>query len=302
MSATMGAAASDLQAARLVTEDLARFWRAFDDAGEAVAVEPFAQQYLAAGTPGLHAFARLRIGEAWQLAEAVRQRRGYYASLRSVTDGIGALTSRIRASFGALAGLYPEARFPDVYFLFGRMQAAGSVAEEGILIGLEFYGRVAGAPLEELLPWERNVLQSPDLIPAVVAHELVHVQQRHPSEPPERQHTLLRCAIEEGAADFLGELSSGQIINSHLHAYGAPRERELYAQFAREADGEAIDGWLYDAQRPREPGRPADLGYFVGYKIVEAYYRRAQNKRQAVQDILHIQDFPAFLDASGYRQ
>ena len=43
------------------------------------------------------------------------------------------------------------------------------------------------------------------------------------------------------------------------------------------------------------------MGYYVGYRIVEAYYRRAPDKRAAVRDILRIQDFPAFLAASGYQ-
>jgi hypothetical protein len=42
------------------------------------------------------------------------------------------------------------------------------------------------------------------------------------------------------------------------------------------------------------------LFYYVGYKIVESYYNRAKDKKQAVKDILDIKDFNAFLNASGY--
>jgi len=38
----------------------------------------------------------------------------------------------------------------------------------------------------------------------------------------------------------------------------------------------------------------------MGYQIVEAYYDRADDKREAIRDILTIQDAEAFLDASGY--
>ena len=47
--------------------------------------------------------------------------------------------------------------------------------------------------------------------------------------------------------------------------------------------------------------RPSDLGYYVGAKISEAYYKSATDKRQAVRDILEIQDFGAFLEKSHYR-
>ena len=33
-------------------------------------------------------------------------------------------------------------------------------------------------------------------------------------------------------------------------------------------------------------GRPNDLGYFIGYRIAEAYYNRMTDKQQAIRDIL----------------
>ena len=33
-------------------------------------------------------------------------------------------------------------------------------------------------------------------------------------------------------------------------------------------------------------GRPNDLGYFIGYRIAQAYYQRAADKAQAVRDII----------------
>ena len=48
--------------------------------------------------------------------------------------------------------------------------------------------------------------------------------------------------------------------------------------------------------------RPIDIGHYVGYLITRAYYRNAKDKRQAVYDILNIQDARAFYEASGVRQ
>jgi hypothetical protein len=52
----------------------------------------------------------------------------------------------------------------------------------------------------------------------------------------------------------------------------------------------------------RPKARPADLGYYVGYKICEAYYQAARDKKQAVKDILEMKDFNEFLKDSGYEQ
>ena len=49
-------------------------------------------------------------------------------------------------------------------------------------------------------------------------------------------------------------------------------------------------------------GRPNDLGYFIGYRIAQAYYQRASDKSQAVRDIIAAcrGDARDFLARSGY--
>lgn len=59
-----------------------------------------------------------------------------------------------------------------------------------------------------------------------------------------------------------------------------------------------LSGWLY--QGDKSTHRPTDLGYYVGYKIVEAYYKGAADKARAVKEIIEVRDFTAFLEASGY--
>ena len=48
------------------------------------------------------------------------------------------------------------------------------------------------------------------------------------------------------------------------------------------------------------PEKPCDLGYYVGYKICQAYYEQAAAKKRAVADLLPATDFAALLDRSGY--
>ena len=63
-------------------------------------------------------------------------------------------------------------------------------------------------------------------------------------------------------------------------------------------NGTNTSNWLYQGQEAK--GRPADLGYYIGYKICESYYRAAKDKKQAVKDILEIKDFNQFLKDSQY--
>jgi uncharacterized protein YjaZ len=63
-------------------------------------------------------------------------------------------------------------------------------------------------------------------------------------------------------------------------------------------NGDKTDNWLYQGDKAKD--RPADLGYYVGYKIVESYYKNATDKKQAVKDILGIKDVQEFLKTSRY--
>lgn len=289
----------DPESARLVTEDMPRFWTAWDAAAQVEGAEAraavFQQHYLDPGSAGLDAFTRLRIKNADWLVAAVDKHPRYYASLRGRMDQLEARKPEIRGMLTRMEALYPEAVFPDVYFLIGRMSSGGTVDRVGLLIGVEMFGRGDGVPLEELGDWHRAVVGEFDKLPVIVAHEWVHFQQ---DSQIDGQPTLLQAAIGEGVADFIAELGVGRHINPHVHAWAEPRAAELWDEFRGRMHGTDYSGWLYEGQAA-DTERPADLGYWMGYRIARAYYTRAGDKTAAIRDMLDIEDFDAFLQASG---
>ena len=92
------------------------------------------------------------------------------------------------------------------------------------------------------------------------------------------EHTFL-----EGTADFLGEMISGSQINNAAHEYGLGHEHALWQEFKSHFDDRQFYPWMYG--RPPD-GRPNDLGYFIGYRIAEAYYNRTADKQHAIRDII----------------
>ena len=128
-------------------------------------------------------------------------------------------------------------------------------------------------------------------IPYTVAHELIHYQQKVEGK------TLLAAAFQEGSADFIGELISGDALNKHVRAYGLQHEKELWAQFTKEMHGTDTSRWLYEGKVTN--GRPADLGYFIGYRIAESYYNQASDKKKAIAAILN-EEADRLLNESGY--
>jgi hypothetical protein len=281
---------------RLIVDDVSRFWAALDQPMNE-RVRAFEEIYLQQGTPGLTDFLRLRIGSAEELAATVKRHESFYRSIRSTTLRAEEFEDQIRATFFNLSRLLPEAIFPDVYFLIGKLTTAGTIERSGILIGLEMFCFTAETELQGLSAWHRAVLKAPEALPHIVAHELIHVQQFALGDHPAATASLLGLSVSLGIADFLGEMISGAHINQHVHDGARPREKILWRQFQQVMNQPTTDGWLYSSS---SDSRPADLGYFIGYRIAQAYYRRADKKVQVVCELLSIHDYDDFLDRSGY--
>ncbi len=283
----------------IVVSDVERFWQAWDAAdgleGEARA-DAFRRLYLEQGTPGLRDFIEARIGDAEKLVRVIDSRPRYYASLRRFNAEVAGSAEPVREAFARFEEIYPDAVFPNVYIVMGRMNSAGTIGRSGLLVGVDMFGRAEGTPLDELDDWASSVLLPIDSLPYVIAHELIHYQQEWSSANP----PLLEKVLREGGADFIAELISGRHMNQAIHDWALPREAEIWARFSKVMDEEDHDGWLYGGDRPE--GWPADVGYFVGYRIAQAYYAQAEDKRVALKEILASPDVRGLLARSGYAQ
>lgn len=311
---------SDPNKAEFVTSDIVNFWRAFDlaakesDREKKIAI--YQTEYLDKGSAGLKDFVRLRIKSAKDLVETVEKLPKFYASVRPSTLRVAEMEKPMRKSFKKFKKIYPNAVFPDVYFVVGIANTGGTASQSGLLIGSELYGLTAQTPRDEFPAWFRNFL--PDVkdenelrrlvgialntalkpvekIPFIVAHESCHYNQNLGEH-----QTLLGKSIQEGACDFIAELIAGEPLNPEQKIYGNAHEAELWREFQTEMNGTDLSKWMYNGFKSKD--RPGDLGYYVGYKIAWAYYNNAKDKKQAVSDVLNVKDFPAFLEKSGYRE
>jgi hypothetical protein len=280
----------DPMATEIITSDLDNFWVAFEKAGAEIDPHALEEYYLKLGSKGVKGFMRGRIKNSEHLAKVIRYNRSYYSSIKPSVDSIHAMKDEIRASLVKLKDLYPEAIFPPVYFVIGTLNSGGTSTRNGLIIGAEMYGLSNETPKESLNDWLKTVLKPVSEVPHIVVHELVHFQQKY------NGRTLLSASIKEGAADFIGELVTGKHINKHIHDYANPNEEALWKEFKDRMHKKDFSGWLYSSSGDR----PNDLGYWMGYKIVEAYYNKSLDKRKAIKDILTIKDFDKFLTESGY--
>ncbi|CAD5291883.1 MULTISPECIES: DUF2268 domain-containing putative Zn-dependent protease [unclassified Imperialibacter] len=267
------------EAAQMVTSDIEHFWSAFDkDNGKNQAMT-YESEYLSKASAGLKSFIKLRIGNANNLTKAIYENREQYENIRTGSQALASKEDEIRSYFSKLGSLYPKTIFPDVYFLIGRNNSGGTISAKGLLIGVEMY-------------------EDSDMIPEVVVHELIHYQQRYYFKL--KSFTLLEQSIKEGSADFVCELVTGTRPYKEIYQYGNAHEGELKAEFQQIMNRkwkEGWNGWMYGGAKD---GRPDDLGYWMGYQIVKAYYDKSEEEKKAVKEILTIRNFERFVEKSGY--
>ena len=130
-------------------------------------------------------------------------------------------------------------------------------------------------------------------ISGLIAHELIHYQQNLMGKD-----MLLKWCLQEGGADFIGELISGESINPPYYKYGEQNLDKLCLEFVTRLKNPDNQDWLYGTSKKDD--RPNDLGYWMGYKIIESYFNKQKDKQKAIQEILNIKDPMQFLKQSGF--
>jgi hypothetical protein len=275
----------------ILTEDVERFYKVYAAANHHPTAEQLDRDYLAAGTPGLHEFAKLRNVSGQSIAAAIEKRPQIYEDARRCLAVLPNVRRRVAAALDKLARIYPEAKFPPVTIVVGRGRPVGITNPSGVTVGLE---ALCAADFMNPNPEDRFV--------HVVAHEYGHIQQSPAQQalnPGDPGATVLTLSLIEGAADFVGELISGDIGNQATFASAKGHEAKIESAFAEDEDKADASNWLYNGVP--SPGKPTDLGYWVGYRIVKAYYAHAADKHQALRDIFEMTDPKAFLASSGWR-
>ncbi len=283
---------------QIVTSDISHFWRAYDLAKKSAdPATVYAHEYFAEGSRGLWGFVPDRLLNPWHLRDIVAKYSDYYAAARPAMAAIPQQRPRILDDLRRYKQIYPAATFPNVYFVVGTLNSGGaSVDGVGLVIGAEMVSRPA--VLNVKMPgFNTAVLSTPAKIPALIAHEFTHYNQRDAD-----RNTLLDASIYEGTADFMSQLVDGHNVDAAQWPFGCTHEDDLWTLFKSQmgtADPKIVGSWLF-SYSAGPLGSPSFIGYWLGSRIVQSYYESRADKRAAVDAIMHITDFQAFLSASGY--
>jgi hypothetical protein len=279
------AASAPTEAIEFQTQDVSRFYEAYAAAGGHPTAIELQKRYLDPGTAGLRHLTRARNVTAEGIARAIATQPELYTNARTCMAALPRIRERLALAFVKLLDIYPQAQKPPVTILISRgkpMAIAGP--GKGVQVALEAMcsetaAKYLGADID-------------DRFVNVIAHEYIHVQQ-----PPERANpTVLERALEEGIAEFVGELISGGLSNVAVHASARGREAEIENKFAADKDNRDLSAW-FDNTTAENVGQ---LGYWVGYRIARSYYQQASDKRSAIREMLQVSDAQALLEKSGW--
>lgn len=285
VAALAGAASAQAPNTTLDTSDVDLFYRLYDATDGRPTAEQLQTDYINAGSPGLRTFLDERSTTAERIADAVEANPELYADARGCAATLPRVKGRVNAALEEFVALYPQARIPSVTVAVGRGRpvAIGSPVT-GVQVGLE-----ALCATDFINP------DAEGRFAGVLIHEFVHAQQ-NPELTEKDTHTVLELALIEGGAEFVTELLLGHPAYTYFSPLIEGREREIETAFAADLDDTDLSDWFYNSTLEE----PADLGYWVGYRIAQAYYANAVDKQAALRDILMVTDAHAFLAASGW--
>ena len=285
--AIWNASHSPVTGIEIQTEDVARFYKIYDAAGGHPTIEQLQRDYLDPGTEGLHHLMKVRNVTAERIAQTIATQPRLYTEAKACMAALPRVRDRLDITFRKLVAIYPESQKPPVTIVVGRGRPlAISGPGDGVQIGLE----AICSPIGRFL--NPNV---DDRFVHVIAHEYIHSQQNLKLSNDEHP-TVLERSLLEGAAEFMSEMTSGDVAYGAFRASTKGREKEIESRFAADMDKTDLSDWLDNTTADKL----GDLGYWVGYRIVKSYYQHAHDKHVAIREIIQMNDPQAFLAKSGW--
>ena len=283
--------------AKIITKDIHHFWKAYDlsEKKPSNARKIYKEYYFNKASDGMEDYAGAKISSINYFIKHIQSHPKLYRTIRENTLKVDDHRKKIQQSFKNFKALYKDAKFPDVYFIIGAFTSGGTVSDAGLLIGTNQMSDGDNVNTEELNFREKMLMNKSKYLPHVVAHELIHFQQNG----MKRDTITLGYAIKEGMADFLGELISGDTANRKIFDWTKGKEKQIWSDFKKDMYFDRYNNWIANSGSASKDSYP-DLGYWIGYEICKSYYENFKNKKQAIYNMLHVQDYRKFLTDSKW--
>ena len=293
---------------KISTIDIDNFWVAYDSLqktnDKTLQTKIVQELYLDKASIGLKDFMIAREHSAKRHLGNILNLPKFWISVRPKTLEINSHKKEIEKIMLRFKKLYSNFKQPDVYFTIGCLNSGGTTTKDKILIGSEIACSDKTTDASELGNFFQGVFKEQTNVIKIVAHELVHTQQKNGDSEVDGNSNLLGDCIREGSCDFISELLVKKPVISPYMTYGKANEKELWKLFEKEMLWQETKNWLCNGDDA--PNGNADLGYFIGYEICKSYYNNSKNKKQALKEIIELEytkeNVIKFLEKSKYSE
>ncbi|RYC70162.1 DUF2268 domain-containing putative Zn-dependent protease [Spirosoma sordidisoli] len=280
-------------------QDVRNFWTAYDllatASSQADSLAVINNQYLAKASRGLELYRDMSGSNAGSFLEVIRRHPALLRSIRSNTLAISTKQRPIVDGARKLKAIYPGSVFPELFFCVGKFEVAGNRTNDILYIGTELTCLSNDSPLDEIAnPYLKAGVMRFDKLDAVCLHEIVHFQQQLSPK------NNLELALVEGGAEFITHYLTGKSTMQAVFDQMNPTlEKAIQSEFTLQA-GKPIEARWFLAMGDAQRKRPGMLGYVVGFRLCENYYRKARNKQEALRNITTLSNPQTILKANGY--
>jgi len=291
---------------QLITNNIDNFWAAFEKLGDCKtkddSIQCIDKMMFSDTSAGFPEFIKKFKFTPEDYYSAINQYPKFFNSIRENTLITKSIDNEYLKFIDEIKKYYPDYTPLNVCFVISPLKCGGTQTDNFIFIGTEIIASTNKIDLSEfrenllgkVLAFDTNVKER---LIYVIAHETVHQLQKNAEFD---NYELLNKSLIEGGADFIANLLTGVMANHILYNYGIINEKDLWIKFDNDCKtGANTDNWMYNFDRV-DNEMPADLGYFIGYRIAEAYYNNCVNKRQAVFDIIEMTNPKELLEKSRY--
>jgi hypothetical protein len=294
----------------IYTIDITHFWEAYDQLQFSKttqdSIHTIQTLYLDRATDGLKEFQKVRYFGAEFFVERIKKYKKFYASVRSNTL-LPLQIKDLSSLMGSFKNIYPDAHPAKICFAVGPMITGGTVSNNYLLIGIEMIAGDKDCDVSEITNenLKTGIISRPtsaavvDFIKETAAHEYIHTQQKK-IDKNACGCPLLENVIKEGVASYVSEnfMTPKKENVNRASLYVKENEKKLWNEFKSQLCTRDNSNWLYNAASSKD--RPGDLGYRMGYNLVEAYYENAPDKKAAIKEMIEMDNPLLFLEKSKY--
>jgi hypothetical protein len=294
----------------IVTKDVLHFWEAVDSLKENCdTTQIFQRLVIDRATNEFKIFIKKWKITAKDYTYQYRHYPNFYRTLRSSTIKLINDENLIRQTINNFRKIYPNYVDASICISIGNFMTGGtiSIIHEDILnhnkfvyIGLEYHGLDSLTIISELPISTQDYVSRSNFYRTII-HELVHIQQQtHGNKIAKTYYgdNLSAIILREGIPDFISKLVYPYGNNGNNYYYGIQHEAMLRAKLKSEIYGSDFTYWIYNTNTVSS--QPRDLGYFMGSRIADSYFKQLSATTINVTELIEIKSVKKFIKKSKY--